>query len=37
MALGMPEEEGALFGLCRGPASSSSGATETCTESWWPW
>ena len=33
MAFGMPEEAGALAGLCRGPASSSPGATETCTES----
>ena len=27
----------ALAGWCCGPASLLSGATETCTESWWPW
>ena len=37
MAFGMPEDEGALLGFSCGPASSSSGATDTCTESWWPW
>ena len=33
MAFGMPEEAGALLGFSGGPASSSPGATETCTES----
>ena len=34
---GMPVLDGAWAGLPSGPASSASGATETCTESWWPW
>ena len=37
MALGMPVEDGALYGVAAGPACSGSGATETWTESWWPW
>ncbi len=37
MAFGMPEEAGTLLGFSRGPASASSGATETWTESWCPW
>ncbi len=37
IASGMPELDGAWAGRSAGPASSASGATETWTESWWPW
>ena len=33
MARGMPVDEGALYGLWAGPASSGSGMTDTWTES----
>ena len=34
IASGMPDEDGTLSGRSLGPASASSGMTETCTESW---
>ena len=37
IAAGMPLLLGTCAGLSAGPASSGSGITETCTESWWPW
>ena len=36
-ARGMPVDDAAWAGLFLGPASSGSGATDTWTESWWPW
>ena len=37
MAVGMPVLPGTPVGRSAGPISSGSGATETWTESWWPW
>ena len=37
IASGMPVLAGTWAGSSAGPTSSASGATETWTESWWPW
>ena len=37
IACGMPLLPATGSGASAGPASSASGMTETCTESWWPW